>query len=178
MLDHSLADLPGEVQAGEFRKALLELGHNAQGLPVVVKATEILHESRESNFTGVPKGGVPKIMCQTDGFHQIFVAAQGTRERSSNLGNFEGVRQARPKVIAFVVDKDLSFVFKASKPCRVKDSIPVPLEGCAVFRFVIQIGTTLRVPAAHAVRSKAFIFDLFKLLTGEIHGRLWWQRSL
>src|SRR5688572_6212049 len=172
MLDHSLANLPGEVQAGEFGKALFEFGHNAQGLPVVVKAAEILHESRESNFTGMPKWGVTKIMCQTDGFHQIFVATQGTRKGSSNLGNFKRVCQASPKIIAFIIDKDLGFIFETPKTCRVKDSIPVPLERCTVFRFVIQIGTALRVPAAHAIGSKAFIFDLFKLLTSEIHGRL------
>ena len=91
MLDHSLANLPGEVQAGEFGKTLFEFCHNAQRLPVVVKAAEILHESRQSNFTGMPKGGVPKIMRQTDGFHQIFVSAQSTRERAPDLGNLESM---------------------------------------------------------------------------------------
>src|SRR5688572_11180092 len=135
----------------------------------MVKAAEILHETCQRNFTGMPKGGVAEIVRETDGFHQIFVAAQSPRERPSDLGNFEGMGEARPKVIAFVVDEDLGLIFEAPKARGVQDSIPVPLKGCTVFRLVIQIGTALRIPAAHAVRSKAFIFYLFKLLASEIH---------
>src|SRR6185503_6092457 len=144
----------------------------------MVKAAEILHETCKRNFTGMPKGGVAQIVRETNGLHQIFVAAQSTRERSSNLSNFEGMREARPKVIAFVVDEDLGLIFEAPKTCCVKDSIPVPLKRCTVFRLVIQIGAAFRIPAAHAIRSKAFVFYLFKLLASEIHAEPWMQTGI
>jgi hypothetical protein len=43
------------------------------------------------------------------------------------------------------------------------------LEGCAKFGFVIQIGPTLGVLATHAIRGKAFVFDFFEMLAGEVH---------
>jgi hypothetical protein len=50
VFDHSLAHLPGQVEAGEFGVALLQLGDDAQRLAVVVEAAVVLHQAGEGNF--------------------------------------------------------------------------------------------------------------------------------
>ncbi len=172
VLDHALAHLPGEVQPGEFRVALFQLGDDAQGLPVVVEAAVIPHQPGQSHLAGVTEGGMSQVMRQADRLDQVLVAAEGTGDGPADLGDFQRVGQAGAEVVAFVVDEDLGLVFQPPEGRGVQDAVPVALERGAVFGFVVEVGAPLRVPAAHAVRRQALILDLLQLLTGEKHGHL------
>src|ERR1041384_4655844 len=110
-------------------------------------------------------------MCEANRLDQILIRAKGTRQRPTDLSHFQRVGEAGPEVIPFEVDKHLSLVFEPSKCRRVQDAVAVALERCAVFRFSIQIGASLRVLTPHSVRSQAFVLDLFKLLTSEKHSQ-------
>ena len=171
VLDHAFAHFPGEVQAGEFGIALFQFGDDAQGLLVVVEAAEVLHQAGERNFTGMPKWRVTQIVRQTNRLDQVFVAAQSAGQRPPDLGNFQRVGEAGAEVVAFEVDEDLGLVFQSAKCCGVQDAVTVALKGCAVIRFAIQIGAAFCILAAHSIRCKAFIFDLFQLLSSKKHGQ-------
>ena len=80
-------------------------------------------------------------MRQTYCLDQVFVPAQGARQRPADLRNFKRVGETGPKVVAFVVDEDLGLVFEPPKCCGVQDAVPIPLKGGTIFRFVIEIGT-------------------------------------
>ena len=88
----------------------------------------------------MPEGGVTQIMRETNRLDQILIGAEGTRQRPTDMSNFQCVGEASPKVIAFVIDEDLSLVFESSKRCGVDNAVAVKLKGRAVFRLVIQIG--------------------------------------
>ena len=89
-----------------------------------------------------------QIVSQTNGFDEVFVGAQGTRQRPANLSNFQRVGEAGAEVVAFVVDEDLRLVFESPKSGGVEDPVAVALERGAIFRLVIEISSPLRVLAA------------------------------
>jgi hypothetical protein len=113
------------------------------------------------------KGRVPKVMCQADGFNQVFIASQGARQCPSNLRYFDGMRQPGSEIIALKIDEDLCFVFQAAEGSGVDDSIPIALEGRPVFGLMVKVSAALAVPAAHAIGSKTLILYFLKLLACE-----------
>ena len=129
VLDHALAHFPGQVQAGEFRVALFEFGDDAQGLFVVVKAAEILHQFRQGVFAGVTEGRMTQVVRQADGFHQVFVGTQGAGNGAADLGHFQRVGQAGAEVIAFKIDEDLGLVFQPAEGSGMQHPVAVALEG-------------------------------------------------
>src|SRR5215211_695234 len=169
MLAHTLAHFPSEVQAGEFGVTLFQLCDDAQGLPVVVKATVILHEAGESHFTRMPERRMTEIVRETDRLDQVLVGAEGTCQRAPDLSHLQRVREAGAEIVAFVIDEYLRLVFEPAECCGVNDAVAVALKGCTVFRFAIQVGAPLGVLAAHPVGSQTLVLDLLKLLAGEIH---------
>ena len=170
VLDDALAQFPGEIQAGEFGVALLQFGDEAQGLLVVVESAEVLHQAAEGGFAGMSEGRMSHIVNEADCLHQVFICAQRAGDGTSDLRHLERVSQARAIIVAFVVDENLGLVFEAAEGGRVQDAVAVALERSAVLRLFVQVGAAFRVPAAHGVRRKAPVFDLFELLAGVVHG--------
>src|SRR5579859_8169247 len=74
MLDDSLPDFEGEVEAGKGGVALLEVFDNAESVEVVVEGEAvILHGGVEGFFSGVAEGWVADIVDQGQGFSEIGV---------------------------------------------------------------------------------------------------------
>jgi len=132
----TLADFVGEVEAIEFRVFDLELFDDAEALVVPTEATGVLHELVEGVFDGMAEGGVTEISGQGDGLGEIFVEAEGTAEGTGEGGDLDGVGQAGTDVIAGAVERDLGFVFEATKSGTVNDAFAVSLKfGAEVVRF-------------------------------------------
>src|SRR6185369_9330162 len=112
---------------------------------VVVKATEVLHQAGERYFARMPKRGVAKIVGKTNCLNQILVGTQGPRKCPTDLSDFQGMGEAGAEVVAFEIDEDLGLIFEPSKRGGMKDAVAVALERGPIFRFIIQIGTTLCV---------------------------------
>ena len=110
------------------------------------------------------KGRVTQVMRQADGFDQVFVGTQGARDRASDLGDFQGVRQAGAVVIAFIVDENLGLIFQAAEGSGVQDAVAVALEGGAVFRLFIRVAAPFAYLAADPVRRQALIFNGLRVL--------------
>src|SRR5690606_9276366 len=121
-----------EIQPWEFRVALFQFRDDAQRLLVVVEAAMIFHQAGEDDFAGMSKGGMTQIMCETNAFDQVFVAAKSAGKRPPDLGNFQCVGEA--------------------ESCGRQDSVTVTLEGCAIFRRSVDIGTPFGMLAARAIR--------------------------
>ena len=86
-----------------------------------------------------------EIMRQTDRFDQILVCAEGARERPADLRDFERMRQARPVIIALVVDENLRFIFKPSERCGVDDAVFIALERAAKLMLIFKMLPTFCV---------------------------------
>ena len=54
----------------------------------------------------MPKRRVPDIVSQRQRFGEIFIQAEGARDRAGNLHNLKRVRETRAVVIAFVIDEN------------------------------------------------------------------------
>ena len=61
VLDEPLDRLPSQVETIESGIAAFELGDDAQGLSIVVEATEVLHERVEFFLAGVAKRRMPEL---------------------------------------------------------------------------------------------------------------------
>jgi len=77
----------------------------------------------------MPKRRVPEIVSQRQRFGEIFIQAEGARDRAGNLHNLKRVRETRAVVIAFVIDENLRFVGETPERGRVDDPVAIPPEG-------------------------------------------------
>jgi len=59
--------------------------------------------------------GVPDIMGEADGFHQVFIGAKRAGNRTPNLRDLNGVGQAGAVIVSFVIDEDLRLVFQTAE---------------------------------------------------------------
>ncbi len=142
VLGDSLAHLPGQVQAGKGRVAILEMLDDAQRLPVVVEAAVVDHQAVEDLFTEVPERRVPQVVGQRQRLDQVLVEAQRPRDRAADLADLDGVGQPRAVVVALVVDEDLGLVLEPAEGAAVDDPVAVALEGGAVVVLLFLVTTT------------------------------------
>jgi len=131
-----LANFVGEVETIEFGVFDLELFNDAEALVTPTEATGVLHELVEGVFDGMAEGGVTEISGQGNGLGEVFVEAEGATERAGEGGDLDGVGEAGTNVVAGAVERDLGFVFEATKSGTVNDAFAVPLKfGAEVVRF-------------------------------------------
>src|SRR5439155_1172808 len=78
-----------------------------------------------------------------------------SRRRAGDLGGFQGVGEARPIVVALVVDEYLGLVLELAERAAVDDPVPIALIGGApeVFRF--RVNPAARVRCLAGVRRQA-----------------------
>ncbi len=108
MLDHALAHLEGQVQAGEAGVALLEILDNPQGVQVMVETfAEALHLPVELFFAGVRERRMADIVSQGQRFRQSLIQLQNVGQRARNLRYLDGVGKAVAKVVGEARRKDL-----------------------------------------------------------------------
>ena len=79
-------------------------------------------------FADVPKGRVPQIMPQRDGFGQIFVQPQAPGQRPGHLRHLQRVGQAGAVMVAHGGKKHLRLVFQPPEALAVNDAVPIPLK--------------------------------------------------
>ena len=105
----------------------------------MVEAAVVGHQHVEHVFAGVPERRVPQIVGQTDGFGEVFIAAQPAGQGSAELGHLNRMGQTRAIVIAFIEDKDLCLIHQPPKRGRMYDPVAVARESgsCGRFRFGI-----------------------------------------
>src|SRR5262245_35430132 len=87
-----------------------------------------------------------EIVCERQCFREVLVEPERTRKRTSDLGDFQSVRQARAVVIAFVIDENLRLVGKPPERRGMDDPVTVPPEGIArrTGRLGVEPATALR----------------------------------
>src|ERR1035438_3953020 len=88
-----------------------------------------------------------EVMRERNGFGQILVQPQRAGDVARDGGDLNGVREARAKVIAGAVEKNLRFVFEPAKSARVDDAVAVALVMRAPFGRRFRMFATARVTA-------------------------------
>jgi hypothetical protein len=125
---NSLAGFEAQIESVEGGVTLFEQIHDPQRLQVVLKTAIRCHAFVKGVLAGVTKRCMTEIMCERDGFHQIFIKLQIACNSTRDLGNFETVRQPGPEEIAFMVNKNLGFVFETTKSGGMNYAVPITLE--------------------------------------------------
>ena len=85
-----LADLVGEVEAGEAGVALSRLSTIAEALEVVLEAAVVGHELVERVLAGVAEGRVAEVVGEGDGFGEVLVEAEGAGDGAGDLRRLRG----------------------------------------------------------------------------------------
>ncbi len=131
----------------------------------MVEAAKILHQACQGDFAGMTKRRMTQVVSETNSLDQVLVGAQGASNGAADLRHLQRMCQACAEVIAFIGDENLRLIFQAAEGRGMDDSVAVALEGCAVFRFVVQKGAAFRVLASHTVWSQRPVFQFFEFLT-------------
>ncbi len=129
VLDDALPGLTGEVEALETGVALLDVVHDPEGLAVVLEAAVPGHELIEHGLARMAEGRVAQVMGEGHRLGEVLVQPERPGDGAGDLGHLEAVGQARPVVVALVVDEDLGLVLQAAEGRRVDDAVPVALKG-------------------------------------------------
>ena len=103
----------------------------------MIKPAIGLHQFIHGVFARMPKGRVAQIMGQRNSLGQFLVQSQCIGQCARNLGHLNRMGQTRAKIIPFVFDEHLGFMFQTSKGRGVDDPIAIPMKGRAMgaFRF-------------------------------------------
>jgi hypothetical protein len=137
MLCDAFAHCEGEIETAKGKIAFFEPGDDAEGMEVVVKAERMLVKGFvESLFTGVAERWMAYVVSESESLGEFGVKAESVGNGPGDLGDFEGVREAAAKVIAWEFSgetrEDLSFPGEAAEGACVKDAGAITSEGRSI----------------------------------------------
>jgi hypothetical protein len=107
---------------------------------MVEAVAETLHLPVQFFFAGVREGRMADVVRERESFGQIFIQAKRDRNCASDLGHFNGVSEAVPKVIVQARSEDLCLILQPPECPGVNDTIAVALEFVSIR--VRQLGIT------------------------------------
>ncbi|OIQ66734.1 hypothetical protein GALL_516950 [mine drainage metagenome] len=137
MLQDAFTCFKRQIQPVKTGVTLLKLIDHAQTLQIVFKATPTGHAVVKGILSGVPKRGMPQIMRQRNGLHQIFIEPERTSDGTAQLRDLQRMRQTGTKQVTFMVQKHLGFVHQAPKSRAVHNAVAVALVfGACQSRFL------------------------------------------
>ena len=87
---------------------------------------------------------VAEIVGERHGFREVFIEAQGARNRPGDLRHFEAVSQPGAVMIALMVNKDLGLVGQPAERGRVDNAVAIALKR----RSHCVLGLRIEPPAA------------------------------
>ena len=131
MLHEPLERVPSQVEAVEGGVAAFEPGHDPERLGVVVEAAVAGEAGIERILARVAERRVAEVVGERHGLGQILVEPERAGERSGYLAHLERVGQARPEMVALVVDEDLRLVGQSPEGGGVNDAVAIALEVAA-----------------------------------------------
>jgi hypothetical protein len=128
VLDDAFQGLPGEIEPIEGRIPALDRGHDPQRLSVVVEAAEAGEAGIQGPLARMAERRVAEVVGERQGLGKILVQAQRAGERAGDLGDFQGMGEARPVVVALVEHEYLGLVLEPAKRRRVDDPVAIAPE--------------------------------------------------
>ena len=106
----------------------LELGHDAQGVAVVVEAAVLGHAGVQRVLAGMPEGGMAEVVAKRDRFREIVVELKRPSERAGDLRHLDRMGEASAEMVALVIDEHLGLMGEPAEGGRMDDAVAVALE--------------------------------------------------
>src|SRR3546814_6589311 len=118
------------------------------------------------SLAGMAERRVSEVVREGERLGQVFVEPEAARQRARDLRHLDRMGQARPVVVALVIDEDLRLVLQAAEGGRVDDPVAVALERRAVGRLGFRHEPAARLVGAggEGGRSEEHTSDLQSLL--------------
>jgi hypothetical protein len=115
-------------------------------MQVVIEIETVLaHKRIESLFSGMPERRMSNVVHQRQRFDQVNIHVQGRCQRTRNLRNLKGVRQAVAKMIGVPPRENLRLGLQTPESAGVDDAVAVTLEIVAVGMLGLGITPTARL---------------------------------
>ena len=149
MLRDPLPDLPGQVEPGERRVAVLEVLDDPEGLAVVIEPAVIGEALGQDVLAEMPERRVPEVVRERQGLDQVLVQTERARDRPPDLADLDAVGQPGPEVVALVIDEHLRLVLEPPERPAMDDPVAVALVRAAVT--VLGLGDATPAGAAGAL---------------------------
>jgi len=132
MLDDTLANAKGEIEATVGGVALLEVFDYAEGVDVVVEAAAVSAEAGiEGALASVAEGGMANVVDQSESFGKVLIEAERSRDGAGDLRDFDGMGEAAAEVVGGAAGEDLGFACQAAEGAGLHDAFAITLEGRA-----------------------------------------------
>ena len=146
VFDQAFERFPAQIEAIESGVAALKIRHNTQGLRIVIEAPVTGEAFVERPFASMSERRMAEVMSERQRLGEVFIQAQGARERPGDLHNFERMRKSRTVVVTFVIDEHLRFMGQPPERSRVDNPVAIAAERIAgrTHRFCKASATALR----------------------------------
>src|SRR6185312_16479342 len=131
VLDQPFQRFPREIETVESRIRSFKMSHDAQGLRIVVEATELHEAGVERAFARMAERRVAEIVSERQSLAQILVEPKRARQRARDLRNFKRVRQARAVMVALMKDEYLRLMGEAPERGGMDDTVAIAPESVA-----------------------------------------------
>ena len=95
----------------------------------MIEAAKGAHGLVQRILARMAEGRVPQVMGQSERLRQVLIQAEHAADRAGNLRGFEAVGQARPEIVALVVDENLGLVLQPAEGRAMDDPVAIALEG-------------------------------------------------
>src|SRR5690606_10055326 len=142
---------------------------DAQALLVVAETAR--RQPVQDALARMAERRVAEIVTERDCLGELLVEPQHLGDAARNLRHLEGVREARPVVVARRREEDLRLVLQAPERLRVNDPVAVALEDRPDRIFGLRAQPAAARRAAGGLRGQVFGFESFELLTDGRHRR-------
>src|SRR5260363_258330 len=112
MFQNTFARFKAKIESVKTAVPLFEFIDHHQTSQIVFKAAVFAHACVERVLPGMAERRMTEIV----------------RERKRNLRHFQAMREPGPEQIAFMIDKNLRFVFQPSERSAMNNPVTVTLE--------------------------------------------------
>src|SRR3989338_8473485 len=114
---------------------MFQKSDNSKTLSVMFKTTRVFHQKIKHFFAAMTKRSVTKIVGEGNCFRKIFIELKCSTNGSRNLCDFKCMGESRAIVITFMIDENLSLIFKPTKSLAMNNSIAIALK-CGAIRIL------------------------------------------
>ncbi len=173
MFSEPRADLPCQIETGEIRIALFKKFDPSEALHVVVESAPVFHQFVQFPFSAVTEGAVSDIMGQGNGFHEIFIGADGPRDGAAYGGHLHGMGQPGTIVIGRgFVDVDLGLVFETAKGPAMQNPVAIPLKFRSIFVPMLGMLSSAGGRTAGGAGGQPLVFQFLSFFPRMDHGSI------
>jgi hypothetical protein len=120
----------------------------------MIEAAMVVHAFGQHFLPRMPKRGMSQIVRQRDGFREIFVEPECSRDRPANRRDLDGMGQAGTQMVACPIQKNLRLVFHPSKRTRMDNAGAIALKFCAIGVSRLRVFPSARFPRFFRKRRK------------------------